>query len=58
MIKENIVIDHHIPAVLWGNPSDKCFVAVHGDQSNKEDTVIQLFAEIVTAQGYQVLSFD
>ena len=58
MIRENIIIDYYIPAVLWGNASDKCFIVVHGDQSNKEDTVIQCFAEIVTARGYQVLSFD
>ncbi len=58
MIRENIIIDYYIPAVLWGNASDKCFIVVHGDQSNKEDTVIQRFAEIVTTRGYQVLSFD
>lgn len=47
-----------IPALLWGEPSDRLFIAVHGNMSSKEDTVIQLFAEQATAQGFQVLSFD
>ena len=47
-----------IPAVLWGAPSDRLFIAVHGDQSHKEDAVIAIFAEEAAAKGYQVLSFD
>ncbi|WP_346356044.1 alpha/beta hydrolase [Azotosporobacter soli] len=47
-----------IPAVLWGDPSDALFIAVHGNLSNKEDAVIALFAEAAVAKGYQVLSFD
>ncbi len=31
---------------------------MHGNQSHKEDTVIQLLAETAMAQGQQVLSFD
>ncbi|PKM71933.1 MAG: alpha/beta hydrolase [Firmicutes bacterium HGW-Firmicutes-16] len=47
-----------IPSVLWGGKSDKLFLAVHGNMSNKADVVIAMLAEEVTARGYQVLSFD
>ncbi|APM39574.1 alpha/beta hydrolase [Clostridium kluyveri] len=57
MIKYNFKIDN-IPAILWGNKSDKLFVVVHGSMSNKADDVIVIFAEEVTTKGYQVLSFD
>jgi len=57
MIKQNFKIEN-IPAILWGEKSDKLFIAVHGNMSNKSDDVIVLFAEEATAIGYQVLSFD
>lgn len=47
-----------IPAVLWGKPSDKLLIAVHGNLSNKEDTVISMMAQIALEKGYQALSFD
>ena len=47
-----------IPAVIWGEPSNRVFIAAHGDQSNKEDQVIELLAQEATKKGYQVLSFD
>lgn len=47
-----------ISALLWGPASDRLFIAVHGDQSNKEDAVIAILAEEALAKGYQVLSFD
>lgn len=47
-----------IPSLLWGPASDKLFVAVHGNQSNKADTVIRIVAETAIQKGYQVLSFD
>ena len=47
-----------IPAVLWGAASDKLFIAVHGDQSNKEDDVIAILAEEAANKGCQTLSFD
>ena len=47
-----------IPAVLWGSEADKLIIAVHGDQSNKEDCVIAVLGEEVTQRGYQVLSLD
>lgn len=47
-----------IPAVLWGSASDTWVIAVHGDQSHKEDTVIRLVAEAAEAKGHQTLSVD
>lgn len=57
MKQQSIRIDH-IPAILWGELSGRLMIAVHGDQSNKEDTVIAVLAEVAAAKGYQVLSFD
>lgn len=57
MIKQNLKIEN-IPAILWGDKSDKLFVVVHGNMSNKADDVIRVFAEEATVIGYQVLSFD
>ena len=57
MFKQKFLIEA-IPSVLWGEASDKLFVAVHGNMSNKEDEVIAIFAEEALARGYQVLSFD
>lgn len=57
MIKQNFKIED-IPAILWGDKSDKLFVVVHGNMSNKADDFIVVFAEEATERGYQVLSFD
>lgn len=57
MLKNNFKIEN-IPAILWGDKSDKLFVVVHGNMSNKADDSIIVFAEEATAVGYQVLSFD
>ncbi|MPM16843.1 IS1595 family transposase ISBth19 [bioreactor metagenome] len=47
-----------IPAVLWGEQSSKLLIEVHGNLSNKEDTVISMMAERAVQKGYQALSFD
>ncbi len=57
MLKHEFLIEG-IPSVLWGEASDKLFIAVHGNMSNKADTVIEIFAEEALTRGYQVLSFD
>lgn len=57
MTKQEIKING-IPAILWGSKADRLFVAVHGNMSNKADTVIAIFAEEAVSRGYQVLSFD
>ncbi len=47
-----------IPSIIWGEKSNKVFIAVHGNMSNKEDEVIKILAEKVVEKGYQLLSFD
>lgn len=47
-----------IPSVEWGEKQDRVFIAVHGNMSHKEDTVIQILAQVAVEKGYQVLSFD
>ena len=49
---------NNIPSIIWGEKSNKVFIAVHGNRSNKEDEVIKILAEKVVEKGYQVLSFD
>ncbi|WP_459201732.1 alpha/beta hydrolase [Methanococcus sp. CF] len=57
MIKNNITIDG-IPAILWGKEQTRLIIAVHGNMSSKDDTVIQILSKIAVKKGYQVLSFD
>lgn len=57
MIKKYLDIKN-IPSLLWGDDSQKLFVVVHGNMSNKEDEFIRIFAEEAVSKGYQVLSFD
>ncbi|MBR6034117.1 MAG: alpha/beta hydrolase [Clostridia bacterium] len=49
---------NNIPSIIWGERSNKVFIAVHGNMSNKEDEVIKILAEKVVSKGYQLLSFD
>ncbi len=57
MIKTNLSLEG-IPAILWGEPSDRLFIAVHGNMSSKDDDVIVILAEEAVGKEYQVLSFD
>ena len=57
MKKERITINH-IPSIIWGEKSNKVFIAVHGNMSNKEDEVIKILADNITSKGYQLISFD
>ena len=45
-----------IPAIIWGEKSDKVYIHVHGKMSCKEHA--ENFAEIAEKKGYQTLSFD
>lgn len=45
-----------LPAALWGLPSERVIVGVHGAQSSKTDVPFRLLAEALP--GCQVLSFD
>jgi uncharacterized protein len=55
MLKSHLNIEG-IPAILWGTPADRLFIAVHGLLGSKAD--FELLAEEVTAMECQVLSFD
>ena len=45
-----------IPAILWGAPTGKGYIHVHGKLSRKE--YAETFAAIAERKGYQTLSFD
>lgn len=45
-----------VPAVIWGAPSTKMYLYIHGQGGYKEEG--KLFAEMATKYGYQVLSID
>ena len=55
MKKENILIKN-IPAVIWGNRSDRVYLYVHGKMGSKE--AAEGFAAIAEEMGYQTFSFD
>ena len=57
MLKNALTIKG-IPAILWGEPANKLFIAVHGNMSNKDEAAIVIFAAEAINHGYQVLSFD
>lgn len=45
-----------VPAILWGEPSDRLYLFVHGKLSSKEAAAS--FAPIAAEKGWQTLSFD
>ena len=45
-----------IPAVVYGDSSDRAYLFVHGKCGNKEEG--KSFAEIICSKGWQVLSVD
>ena len=55
-MKEKQIAVQKIPAVLYGDSSEKLFLYIHGKMGCKEEAV--RFAEIVCPKGYQVLSMD
>ena len=55
-MKEKHIFVLEIPAVLYGDSSEKLFLYIHGKMGCKEEAVH--FAEIVCPKGYQVLSID
>ena len=50
------IVVEGIPAVLWGEPSDRIYIYVHGKQGYKE--YAEAFAKVAEEKGYQTLSFD
>lgn len=55
MQNERIEINS-IPSIIWGKPSSKVYIFVHGKMSRKE--YAEDFAKIAESKGYQTLSFD
>lgn len=55
-VKKRYCMINHIPAIIFGAPSDKVYLFVHGKCGSKEDA--ENFAEIACDKGFQVLSFD
>ena len=45
-----------IPAIVWGEESEKVYLCVHGKMSCKESA--EGIAEIAAEKGYQTISFD
>ena len=45
-----------IPALVWGEPSDKVYLCVHGKMSSKESA--EGIARIAQERNYQTISFD
>ena len=55
MLQEKLRIGE-IPAILWGAPSERLYIHVHGKMSRKE--YAESFAVIAAEKGFQTLSFD
>lgn len=55
MKKTRIEIEN-IPALVWGEESEKVYLCVHGKMSSKESA--EGIAEIAAQRGYQTISFD
>ena len=55
-MKENRLKIKAIPAILYGDESDKLFLYVHGRYASKEEA--QRLAGYALLKGYQVLGFD
>ena len=55
-MKEERCIIQGMPAILYGDSSEKLFLYIHGKMGSKEEAAH--LAEIVYPMGYQVLSID
>ena len=55
-MKEIHISVQKIPAVLYGDSSEKMFLYIHGNMGCGEEA--SYFAEVVCPKGYQVLSID
>lgn len=53
--RQSITIEG-IPAILWGKPSQKIYIHIHGKHSRKE--YAEGFAQIAEEKGFQTISFD
>ena len=55
-MQQQKLLIHDIPAILYGKPSDRAYLYVHGKMAFKE--CAKGFTAIAEERGYQVLSFD
>lgn len=55
-LKQQKLLIDKIPAIIWGENSDKAYIFVHGKMSQKEYAAD--FAAIAEKKGYQTISFD
>ena len=55
-MKQERTLIERIPAIIYGEQTDKVYLFVHGQGGNKEEACN--FAEIVSEKGWQVLSID
>ena len=55
-MEEICLVINEIPAILWGAPSEKVYLFIHGKNGNKE--AARDFAIIAASKGYQVISID
>lgn len=55
-MKENRIVVHGVPAIVWGSPAEKIYLYVHGQDGCKEEA--EAFASIACRHSWQVLSFD
>lgn len=46
----------NIPAIRWGEPTEKIYLYIHGKAGRKEEA--ESFAEMVSEKGWQVISID
>lgn len=56
MTEKQMISIEGIPAIVWGKPSRKIYIHVHGKMSRKE--YAERFAEIAEEKGWQTVSFD
>lgn len=54
IVKEERVI----PAIVWGEKSNKVIIGVHGYFSNKEDRHMEILSEVANSMGYSLITFD
>lgn len=55
-MKRQFVKMENVPAVIYGEKSDKVYIFIHGKQGYKEEG--EDLAGIVCKKGYQVISID
>lgn len=49
---------NNIPSIIWGENSEKVFIAIHGNMSSKEDEIIKILADNIVSKNYSLISFD